>query len=61
MAASAIAAGLSTLASQAAVSLINNQGDIGKTLEDLGSKENIQQLVTSMLTAGALQAVGGTS
>ena len=53
----ATAAGITTLASQAAVSLINNQGDIGKTLQDLGSKESVKQLVTSMLTAGITQGV----
>jgi hypothetical protein len=37
------------------VSLINNQGDIGKTLNDLGKKESIRQLVAAMLTGG----VGG--
>ena len=51
----AINAGFSTLASQAAVSLINHQGDIGQTLNDLGSQESVKQLVASMLTAG----VGG--
>lgn len=50
--AAATAAGLSALASQAAVSLINNEGDIGKTLKDLGSSQNVKQLVASMLTAG---------
>ncbi|UCV08564.1 DUF637 domain-containing protein [Dechloromonas denitrificans] len=55
--AAATAAGLTTLASQAAVSLINNQGDVGKTLQDLGSKETIKQIVSSMLTAGLTQGV----
>lgn len=55
--AAGVTAGLTTLASQAAVSLINNQGDIGKTLQDLGSQENIKALVTSMLTAGLTQGV----
>ena len=56
-ASAALAAGMTTLASQAAVSLINNQGDVGKTLQDLGSKDSIKQLVTSMLTAGLTQGV----
>ena len=55
--AAATSAAVTTLASQAAVSLINNQGDIGKTLQDLGSKESVKQLVTSMLTAGITQGV----
>lgn len=65
--AAALAAGMTTLASQAAVSLINNQGDMGKTLNDLGKSENIKALALSMATAGVLQgldnklSVGGTS
>lgn len=57
--AAGLAAGMTTLASQAAVSLINNQGDVGKTLQDLGSQESVRQLVASMLTAGLAQ--GATS
>lgn len=53
----ALNAGFSTLASQAAVSLVNNQGDVGKTLKDLGSKDSIKQIVASMLTAGATQGI----
>ena len=51
----ALNAGFSALASQASVSLINNQGNVGKTLQDLGSEESIKQLVGTILTAG----VGG--
>jgi hypothetical protein len=50
----AMAAGMTSLASQAAVALINNQGDIGKTLDQLGSEESIKGLLTTMVTAGAL-------
>ncbi|NMG50974.1 hypothetical protein GO613_23080, partial [Azoarcus communis] len=56
----ALNAGFTTLATQASVSLINNKGDIGQTLKDLGSSDSVKQLLTSMLTAGALNAVGGT-
>ncbi|MFP5409286.1 MAG: DUF637 domain-containing protein, partial [Gammaproteobacteria bacterium] len=38
--------------------MINNRGDIGQTLKDLGSKENLRQLATSMVTAGALSSLG---
>lgn len=55
---SAIAVGLSSLASQAAVSLIGNGGDIGAVLEQLGSSSTIRSLVTSMVTAGVLSGVG---
>lgn len=56
----ALNAGFSTLASQAAVSLINNQGDLGKTLKELSSSDSIKQVLASMATAGALNYVGGT-
>jgi filamentous hemagglutinin len=48
---------MTTLAAQAAVSLINNHGDIGQTLNDLGSSESVKQVVTAMLTAGLVQGV----
>jgi hypothetical protein len=50
----AINAGFTALASQAAVAMINNHGDIGKTLDQLGKEESIKNLVFTMLTAGAL-------
>lgn len=53
----ATTAAITTLASQAAVSLINNKGDVGKTLQDLSSDESIQQLLVSMLTAGITAGV----
>ncbi|WP_445116765.1 two-partner secretion domain-containing protein [Acinetobacter sp. WZC-1] len=53
-------AAVTTLASQASVSLINNGGDIGKTLKDLGSKDNVKGLVASVVTAGLLNQVGTT-
>ncbi|MGR2922985.1 hypothetical protein FY049_21045, partial [Acinetobacter sp. 1125_18A] len=53
-------AAVSTLATQASISLINNGGDIGKTLKDLGSKESVKGLATSIVTAGLLKQVGTT-
>jgi filamentous hemagglutinin family protein len=50
----AMSAGFSSLASQAAVSMVNNGGDIGKTLEALGKEESIKNLLLTMATAGAL-------
>ncbi|MBC07894.1 DUF637 domain-containing protein [Thalassospira sp.] len=55
---SAIAAGLSSLTSQAAVSLIGNGGDIGAVLEQLGSSSTIRSLATTMVTAGVLSGIG---
>ncbi len=43
------------LISQATVSLINNQGNIGAVLNELGSSDSIKGLITTALTAGALQ------
>jgi filamentous hemagglutinin len=50
-----------SLTTQASVSLINNGGDIGKTLNELGSKESVKGLAISVATAGALNAIGGTT
>lgn len=52
-------AGLIALTSQAITSFINNKGDLGQTLSDLGSEQSVRSLVTTMLTAGALNALAG--
>ncbi len=57
----AVNAGFASLASQAAVAMVNNGGDIGKTLQQLGSEQSIKGLLTTMATAGALQQLGSTS
>ncbi len=56
----AINAGFSALAAQAGVSLVNNGGDIGKTLQELGSSQSIKNTLTAMATAGVLNALGST-
>uniref|UniRef100_UPI0009EBBB99 two-partner secretion domain-containing protein n=1 Tax=Pseudovibrio sp. POLY-S9 TaxID=1576596 RepID=UPI0009EBBB99 len=48
----ALAAGMKSLASRATVSLINNKGDIGNVLDELGSDEALRSLATTMVTAG---------
>ena len=53
-------AAISSLASQAAVAMVNNKGDIGKTLEQLGSEQSIKNLLTTMVTAGALDKLNST-
>lgn len=50
-------AAVTSLATQVSISLINNGGDIGKTLKDLGSKESIRNLATSVVTASLLSQV----
>jgi Possible hemagglutinin (DUF637) len=58
--ATAVNAGFSALASQAAVAMANNGGDIGKTLDQLGKEESIKNLVLTMATAGALDKLGSS-
>ena len=60
-ASAALAAGMTSLASQAAVDLANNQGDLGKTLQVLGSNSAIRNTVAAMVTAGALTELGNTT
>ena len=55
--AGATSAAITTLATQATIALINSQGDIGAALKELGSKENVKQLVTAMATAGLVQGL----
>ena len=45
-------AAFSSLAAQASVTLINNKGDIGKTLEQLASSATVRSMATAALTAG---------
>lgn len=52
MAGAGASAGFQTLLTQAGISLANNQGNIGKTLKDLGSSTSILGLVTAAGTAG---------
>ena len=51
-------AAFASLASQAAISAINNGGDLGKVFKDLGSKESIKSLATSVITAGVANKLG---
>lgn len=53
-------AALTSLATQTSLSLINNKGDLSKTLKELGSKEYIKSLATSVVTAGILDSVSKT-
>jgi len=45
-------AALTTLATQASLSLINNKGNLGAAFKDLASKETLKALATSMVVAG---------
>ncbi|CAI1238197.1 Possible hemagglutinin (DUF637) [Serratia ficaria] len=50
----AVTAGMSSLASQAAVALVENQGNLSKTLQALGSSESVKATATAMAVGGAL-------
>ncbi|MDE1495311.1 DUF637 domain-containing protein [Xenorhabdus bovienii] len=58
-------AGMSSLASKAAVTLINNQGNLSKTFRELGNSDTVKSTITSMAIGGALsgfdQAMGWTA
>ncbi|MDX8354532.1 DUF637 domain-containing protein [Cognatiyoonia sp. IB215182] len=47
-----IQAGISNLITQSSVALVNNQGDLAATLEQLGSDEALRSLATAMVSAG---------
>lgn len=53
-------AGIVALTTQATVTLINNKGDLGRTLSDLGRDETIRNVAAAMVTAGALNALAGS-
>lgn len=53
-------AAVTSLATQASISIVNNGGNIGATLKDLGSKESIRNLVTAVVTVGIMDKVGGS-
>jgi Possible hemagglutinin (DUF637) len=52
--------GFAALTSSAGVSFVNNGGDIGKTLKDMGSSQNVKGVLTAMVTAGVLTELGST-
>ena len=47
-------AGMTSLVSQAAVALVENKGNLSKTLNTLGSSSSVKSLATSMAIGGAL-------
>jgi len=63
--------GITAITSQAAVALIDNQGNITKTLEALSSSHSVKSIISSMVVSGALsgfdsvmgfdKALGGTA
>ncbi|NFV79200.1 DUF637 domain-containing protein, partial [Magnetospirillum aberrantis] len=51
-------AGFSSLVAQASVSLVNNRGNIGKVLQEMGSTQTLKTLALTVATAGAFHEVG---
>jgi hypothetical protein len=54
-------AAFASLAAQASITLINNKGDVGKTLKELGSSQTVKATIAAALTAGVLDKLGATS
>ena len=54
-------AAFTSLASQASIMLINNKGDIGKTLKDLSTSSTAKATLAAVLTAGVIDKLGATS
>ena len=54
-------AAFSSLAAQASITLVNNKGDIGKTLKDMGTSSTVKATLAAMLTAGVIDKLGATS
>ena len=49
------------MAAQASIIFVNNKGDVGKTLKELGSSQAVKATLTAMLTAGVLDKLGATA
>ena len=54
-------AAFTSLASQASITLINNKGDIGKTLKDMSSSSTVKATLAAVITAWVLDKLGSTS
>lgn len=51
-------AAFTSLATQASISLVNNKGDVGKTLKELGRSRTVKNLVVAAATAGVSNKLG---
>lgn len=50
-------AAFSSLVSQASITLINNKGNVGQTLKDLGHSSTVKQIAQATITAGVTQGL----
>ena len=57
----AFEAGLTNLATQTSVALVNNQGNLAGALHDLGSQASLRNLATSLVSAGLSSHVVSTA
>ncbi|WP_080647876.1 two-partner secretion domain-containing protein [Variovorax atrisoli] len=57
IASAAMQAGITAIASQATVSFVNNDGDLGKVFKELGSSQSVKNILTAMVTAGAIEGL----
>ncbi|MDP3373946.1 MAG: DUF637 domain-containing protein [Hydrogenophaga sp.] len=53
-------AAFSSLAAQASITLVNNKGNIGKTLKDLAKSDIVKATIAAALTAGVLDKLNAT-
>nr|WP_294108640.1 DUF637 domain-containing protein [Providencia sp.] len=49
--------GMTALTSQAAVALVENQGNLSKTLNSLGKSDTVKSIITQMVISGALNGL----
>ncbi|WP_373814263.1 DUF637 domain-containing protein, partial [Neisseria dentiae] len=54
-------AAFTSLATQASISLINNKGNIGKTLKELGRSRTVKNMVVAAATAGVSNKIGASA
>ncbi|MBW3882986.1 S-layer family protein [Neisseria meningitidis] len=54
-------AAFTSLATQASISLVNNKGNVGKTLKELGRSRTVKNLVVAAATAGVSNKLGASS
>ncbi|BEP66769.1 hypothetical protein GmRootV35_12830 [Variovorax sp. V35] len=57
IATAAMQAGITAIASQATISFVNNNGDLGKVFDELGKSQSVKNILTAMITAGAIQGL----
>jgi filamentous hemagglutinin len=53
-------AAFNSLSAQAAIRLVNNRGDIGRTLEELASSDAVRATLAAALTAGVLERLNAS-